>query len=106
MELDGMMSLASGWGSTHPRFESHVTHNVTHNVTTYSDPHPLLAVWQPLIPREECNRTYAMNYQCDGGYVEVKPNEICAGGKQGIKDTCQGDSGGPLVTFNQSGKYF
>lgn len=42
----------------------------------------------PLVSQEECNKSYS---------GEITDRMICAGLKQGGKDSCQGDSGGPLL---------
>ncbi|XP_049809290.1 trypsin delta-like [Schistocerca nitens] len=48
----------------------------------------LLAVTTHIVERSECNAAY-------GGRITERM--ICAGEKEGGKDSCQGDSGGPLV---------
>lgn len=55
-----------------------------------SMPEKLMAVDVPYITNEVCNSSEAY-----GGKVQA--TEICAGYKEGGKDSCQGDSGGPLV---------
>ena len=55
-----------------------------------SMPDKLMKVDVPYITNEVCNS--AESY---GGEVQV--TEMCAGYKDGGKDSCQGDSGGPLV---------
>lgn len=42
----------------------------------------------PIIENSECNQAYR---------GEIVQGQVCAGYKQGTKDSCQGDSGGPLV---------
>ncbi|WP_163835544.1 trypsin-like serine protease [Spartinivicinus ruber] len=46
----------------------------------------LMEVDVPVVSQQECSQAY-------GGITE---NMVCAGYKQGGKDSCQGDSGGPL----------
>ena len=48
----------------------------------------------PLVPFERCNQAYG------GGITDTM---ICAGLKNGGKDSCQGDSGGPLVVVDANG---
>ena len=72
----GSLAVVSGWG--------------TLNFGDIDLPSELQAVEVYIVPREECNSTYA-NY--DG----ITENMICAGVPGGGKDACQGDSGGPLV---------
>jgi len=55
-----------------------------------SMPDKLMAVSVPYVSNEICNSAEAY-----GGNVQA--TEICAGYKDGGKDSCQGDSGGPLV---------
>nr|AAK15274.1 sea star regeneration-associated protease SRAP [Luidia foliolata] len=65
--------------------------------TAVDDP-TLQQVVVPIISSEQCNR--ATWY---GG--EINDNMICAGFKEGGKDSCQGDSGGPFVCQSASGEY-
>lgn len=48
------------------------------------------AVEVPIISYEECKQAYGQR---------VNRDHVCAGLKQGGKDSCQGDSGGPLVRW-------
>ncbi|MFN8847663.1 MAG: S1 family serine peptidase [Bdellovibrionales bacterium] len=51
----------------------------------------LQKVTVPLVPYEECNKSY------NG---EITERMLCAGLKEGGKDSCQGDSGGPLLVHD------
>ncbi|XP_040211893.1 transmembrane protease serine 9-like [Rana temporaria] len=53
----------------------------------------LQEVMVPLIDRYTCQKMYNNG----GGDITVQYDQICAGYKEGGKDSCQGDSGGPLV---------
>ena len=59
-------------------------------------PYVLQKVELPLVTHEECNSPASYN-------GEVKDHAICAGYKQGGKDSCQCDSGGPLFLKSESG---
>eukprot|EP00457_Paulinella_chromatophora_P004900 gb/GEZN01004913.1/.p1 GENE.gb/GEZN01004913.1/~~gb/GEZN01004913.1/.p1 ORF type:complete len:552 (+),score=58.58 gb/GEZN01004913.1/:16-1671(+) len=50
----------------------------------------LRVVSLPIVSQQECNHAY------NPAYV-IADSQICAGLKQGGKDSCQGDSGGPLL---------
>lgn len=69
--------VASGWGRTRENGQSSDT---------------LKWVQMPVISNEECVQNY--NSQ------RVTSRNLCAGLKEGGKDTCQGDSGGPLLARN------
>ncbi|RWS01250.1 plasminogen activator sPA-like protein [Dinothrombium tinctorium] len=51
-------------------------------------PDKLRAVEVPVISNDECGRYYRFR---------IHPCMVCAGHKEGGKDSCQGDSGGPIV---------
>ncbi|KAM8825407.1 transmembrane protease serine 9 [Synchiropus picturatus] len=53
-------------------------------------PQNLMEVEVPIIGNRQCN--------CDYGVGTITDNMICAGLREGGKDSCQGDSGGPLVS--------
>merc|ERR1711915_574298 len=52
-------------------------------------PSVLMKVDVPVITDDECRNDYSQS--------EIKDSMICAGLKEGGKDSCQGDSGGPFV---------
>ncbi|XP_058822831.1 trypsin-1-like [Topomyia yanbarensis] len=72
---DGSLCVVSGWGNTQSATESRAN---------------LRAAYVPSVNQQECDQSYT-NF---GG---VTDRMICAGFREGGKDSCQGDSGGPLV---------
>lgn len=78
------MVWTSGWGTT--------------SEGSYTLPKILQKVEIPLVSTAVCNSKEAY----DGDITE---RMICAGLKQGGKDSCQGDSGGPLFTQQASGDF-
>ncbi|HET7678732.1 MAG TPA: serine protease [Xanthobacteraceae bacterium] len=73
----GTTSFVTGWGDTGTSF-----------------PKMLREVSVPIVDRDRCNseRSY------DG---HITPRMLCAGLRNGGKDSCQGDSGGPLVVMDK-----
>ncbi|XP_061703012.1 transmembrane protease serine 9-like isoform X2 [Syngnathoides biaculeatus] len=53
-------------------------------------PQDLMEVEVPVVGNRQC--------QCDYGIGRITDNMICAGLREGGKDSCQGDSGGPMVS--------
>lgn len=76
-------AMVSGWGSTDA---VQVAGDRSRQQRSGGD--QLRAVDVPIVSLEECNASY------DGS---VGASQICAGYRDGGKDSCQGDSGGPLV---------
>ena len=72
-EADALRVVVAGWGTLKE---------------SGSVSQKLMKVEVPLVPFERCNQAYG------GGITDTM---ICAGLKNGGKDSCQGDSGGPLV---------
>ncbi|XP_069044254.1 serine protease 27-like [Lepisosteus oculatus] len=68
---------ATGWGRTEE------------NVSLQS-PQTLQQVCLPVLDNKECQVIFKK-------YYTIMDEMVCAGYKEGKKDTCQGDSGGPLV---------
>ncbi len=54
-------------------------------------PNRLFQVEVPLVTNQQCSDNYAVES------TTITENMLCAGLKQGGKDSCQGDSGGPLL---------
>ncbi|CAG9765523.1 unnamed protein product [Ceutorhynchus assimilis] len=72
-------SVAVGWGATSQQGQ----------IST-----KLREVTVPIMSNIDCKRT---------GYTSrITDNMLCAGFKEGKKDSCQGDSGGPLHIINGS----
>ncbi|GLX80291.1 hypothetical protein tinsulaeT_36310 [Thalassotalea insulae] len=63
-----------------------------------SMPDKLMAVSVPFVTNEVCNSAEAYSGQ-------IQDTEICAGYKEGGKDSCQGDSGGPLM-FAKNNEFY
>lgn len=76
-----VMSTTAGWGAT--------------SENSWSLPDQLMRVEVPLINASDCAKSYP----------KITARMICAGYKNGGKDSCQGDSGGPLVVKNNNGDY-
>ena len=72
----GTMCSLAGWGDLEFRGE---------------DPEHMMHVEVPIVSNENCT--------ANGSYREslITSKMLCAGYKEGGKDTCQGDSGGPLM---------
>ena len=83
-EDESSMVWTSGWGTT--------------SEGSYTLPKILQKVEIPLTTTEACNSAAAY-----GG--DITDRMICAGLKNGGKDSCQGDSGGPLFSQQASGDY-
>jgi transmembrane serine protease 9 len=79
----GKPVFGMGWGETE---------------TTPHFPPELQQVKVPVTDREVCNAPDAYN-------GKITDTMICAGLKEGGKDTCQGDSGGPLVSKGPDGTF-
>ncbi len=71
--LEGIMGTVIGWGAAS---------NALNQVDV------------PIVSNTECSETMS---QTAGYYYEITRLEMCAGYKQGGKDSCDGDSGGPLM---------
>ncbi len=81
---DQIKVWTSGWGTT--------------SEGSYTLPNILNKVEIPLVSQADCNAASAY-----GGAITDRM--ICAGLKQGGKDSCQGDSGGPLFVKQTSGDF-
>lgn len=61
-----------------------------------SSPRVLMQVNVPVVSQSSCKRAYGSS---------IHDSMICAGLKEGGKDSCQGDSGGPMVC-ESGGKFY
>ncbi|XP_063277713.1 granzyme A-like [Prinia subflava] len=78
----GTVCTVAGWGTT--------------TNPPYTLPKALMEVNITVIRREICNNKNHYN-----GKPVITENMICAGAKNGGKDSCNGDSGGPLICNNE-----
>ncbi|XP_057716663.1 transmembrane protease serine 9-like [Corythoichthys intestinalis] len=75
--FSGTDSWVTGWG------------NINEGVSL-PFPENLMEVEVPVVGNRQCN--------CDYGPGRITDSMICAGLREGGKDSCQGDSGGPMVS--------
>ncbi|XP_056392697.1 transmembrane protease serine 9-like [Hyla sarda] len=80
----GMNCWVTGWGSVK-------------SGVNLQYPQTLQEVMTPLIDYKTCDTMYHVNSGVSASVSIIYRDMICAGYKQGTKDSCQGDSGGPLV---------
>ncbi|XP_072273030.1 serine protease 33-like [Pyxicephalus adspersus] len=80
----GMDCWVTGWGKT-----------------SFNGSQPANGVLQkvmvPLIDYKTCDQMYHVDSSENPNTVIIQTEKICAGFKNGQKDSCEGDSGGPLV---------
>ncbi|KAM5151673.1 serine protease 33-like [Mantella aurantiaca] len=57
----------------------------------------LQKVMVPLMDYQTCDQMYHVDSSTNSSTVIIQDEKICAGYRNGQKDSCQGDSGGPLV---------
>ena len=80
----------------HPKFSSRVFLGFGTLSSGGSLANQLMQVEVPIVSQSSCKRAYGSS---------IHNSMVCAGLREGGKDSCQGDSGGPLVCeFN--GKFF
>ncbi|MEM7019980.1 MAG: trypsin-like serine protease [Pseudomonadota bacterium] len=93
LDLPGTMSIAIGWGSTEG-----VGTNIDNIPPQYPD--ILRQVSMPITEQGVCEAAY------DQLGFDILPSMICAGFKDGGRDSCYGDSGGPLVVQDPFGGWY
>ncbi|XP_062874974.1 serine protease 27 isoform X2 [Trichomycterus rosablanca] len=87
----GTMCYVTGWGNTQEG-------------VSLSGIGTLREVQVPFIDRDSCNTMYRIQ-SSSFETVDILSDMICAGYKEGGKDSCQGDSGGPLVCPGGNGTW-
>ncbi|XP_056640922.1 uncharacterized protein LOC130447897 [Diorhabda sublineata] len=83
----GEIGVAAGWGALSPGSRLR--------------PQTLQAVQVPVIENKQCERWH----RSKGIAVTIHDEMLCAGYKNGGRDSCQGDSGGPLM-LQKTGRWF
>jgi len=83
----GKFGWAAGWGALNPGSRLR--------------PKTLQAVDVPVIENRICERWHRQN----GINVVIYQEMLCAGYRNGGKDSCQGDSGGPLM-HDKNGRWY
>lgn len=100
IEAPGYITTVTGWGTL--RSISQGMDAVTHEVVRPGDPkyftNRLMEVDLPLVDEKTCLAAYP-------GDKSIDQRALCAGFREGGKDSCQGDSGGPLVAKASNGQY-
>ncbi|KAM3916905.1 transmembrane protease serine 9-like [Leptodactylus fuscus] len=81
---EGTRCWATGWGAIKDR-------------VPLTDPKILQEIQVSLISNTNCESMYQSSLGYNPKFKLIQKDMLCAGYKEGKKDTCQGDSGGPLV---------
>ncbi|XP_056391279.1 serine protease 27-like [Hyla sarda] len=81
---EGTTCWATGWGEVN-------------DGEPLAKPKTLQEVQLALIDNKNCESMYQTSLGYNPNFKLIKNDMMCAGYKEGKKDTCQGDSGGPLV---------
>jgi len=81
VKLEGKSAYVTGWGTTSYSGQSSKV---------------LLEVFLPIWKNSDCKRAYTQT---------ITDKQVCAGYRQGGKDSCQGDSGGPLMYQMSTGRW-
>ncbi|XP_026756351.2 trypsin-1-like [Galleria mellonella] len=80
-DFSGVLATVAGWGFT----------NEDRNIG--SRPNILQKTDVRVVTNDQCNEWY----QAQGSKIKVIPTQMCAGHKEGGRDSCWADSGGPLM---------
>jgi secreted trypsin-like serine protease len=99
LEAAGTLATVTGWGTLQALSGGKDVR--TGEVIKFGDPryftNDLMEVEMPLVDEEACQQAYRDK--------KIDRRVICAGLREGGKDSCQGDSGGPLVTKAADGGF-
>lgn len=95
----GTQAYVAGWGALIP--EDVTGPLISILVPEVKRPSVLQVVNVPVITNEKCERWH--NDQ--GIQVQIWPEMVCAGYREGGKDSCKGDSGGPLMVQQADGRW-
>lgn len=102
IEEPGRMSTVTGWGTLRAIGEDGKD-LLTQESVRPNDPRyftdRLMEVDVPLVSEDVCRQAYS------NSVGKIDRRVLCAGLREGGKDSCQGDSGGPLVTKSVGGQY-
>ncbi|MBX9595444.1 MAG: trypsin-like serine protease [Roseomonas sp.] len=82
----GAMATVAGWGQTREGRDAPTSNR-------------LLQVNLPLVSQQDCQRVYANGVRPGS----LGDHTLCAGFRDGGRDSCQGDSGGPLFANGRTG---
>lgn len=95
----GTTAYVAGWGALIP--EDVTGPLISILVPEVKRPSVLQVVNVPVITNEKCERWHNdQNIQ-----VKIWPEMVCAGYREGGKDSCKGDSGGPLMVQQADGRW-
>lgn len=101
LEEPGRITTITGWGTLRAIRDG--KDMLTQEAVRPNDPRyftsRLMEVDVPLVSEDVCREAY----RDSSGKIDRRV--LCAGLREGGKDSCQGDSGGPLVTRSASGQF-
>ena len=95
----GTIAYAAGWGAIIP--DDQLGPLAFLIPKEQKRPKVLQVVDVPLIENGECE----VWHQRAGITVQLYPEMMCAGYRDGGKDSCKGDSGGPLMVRQRDGRF-